>query len=164
MPGLQGQARNAMPRSRRSRWRNNATWQARLERDRQTIDQRLSDEQKEVLTSIPQMFEDVHPQDQLHLDFVLVYGSYARGDHRGDSDLDIYFEATLPERFREEPFNRVDQGRHFQVFGPLRNTLLGGLRNGENFGRGVANESLVFADEEGWFRNVLIVADEDGLL
>jgi hypothetical protein len=72
-----------------SRWRDEAAWNERLQRDRSLLDERLSYEQLQVLTEIGRILGAGDPVDVLALDFVVVYGSYARGEHGADSDVDI---------------------------------------------------------------------------
>ena len=86
---------------------------------------------------------------------MVVFGSYGRGDHTADSDVDIYFEAeNLPE-----PFNRVDAARHYQVFGMPSGALADELRAGRDFGQRVVGDVLVVHDN-GAFRRLLIHVDE----
>ena len=139
-----------------SSWRNDSRWQDRLAADREAIDKRLSTEQKEVLDGVAEAVGAGDPSDVLELDFLVVFGSYARGDHRPGSDLDVYFEAAN----LREPFNRVDADRQYQVFGMPRGALIDALRAGREFGRGVVRDALVVHDE-GRLREILIADDED---
>jgi Polymerase beta, Nucleotidyltransferase len=135
-------------------------WQTRLRDDRAALDERLSPDQWVVLGGVPQMFENVEPGDPLHLDFVVVFGSYARGEQRESSDVDIYFEvANLPR-----PISLADHGRRYQALGMPRNTLLGNLRARRDMGSEIAADALVFSESEDRYRHVLIAAEEEGLL
>lgn len=143
------------PTPRQSRWRDDETWQARVAADNAELDARLSDEQKEVLAGVGDAVGAGDPDDILALDFLVVFGSYARGDHGPNSDLDVYFEAAnLPERF-----NRVDANRHYQVFGMPRGALLDDLQARRPFGPTVVRDALVVHDQ-GRFRAILISFDE----
>ena len=138
-----------------SRWRDEVAWQERLERDQAAIEERLSGEQKEAVESVADTLGANDRGDVLALTFIVVFGSYARGDHREDSDVDIYFEAeNLPE-----PINRVDVGRHYQVFGLPSGALADELREGREFGERVVSNALVVHDN-GSFRRLLIHVDE----
>ena len=94
-----------------------------------------------------------------HLDFLVVYGSAARGEQHEDSDVDVYFEAgDLPE-----PFNRgEDANGRFHIFGVPRGTLLEALRHGDAVGREILRDGIAVVDTER-FREVLTSADEAGL-
>jgi len=84
---------------RRSRWHEDAEWWRRLKRDRELIKAHLDDEQEKVLAEVPRLVDENWP-----IRFVLVVGSRARGDHREDSDVDIYIEAQgAPDDPREAP-------------------------------------------------------------
>jgi hypothetical protein len=137
-----------------SEWRDDATWQQRLADDQAALAARLSADQRQVLDEIAGILGAGAPGDVLALEFVVVFGSYARDEQRPDSDVDIYFEANLPE-----PMNRVDANRHYQLFGMPRGALADELREGRDFGRGVVAEALVVHDN-GSFRRLLIFVDE----
>jgi hypothetical protein len=137
-----------------SKWRDDATWQGRLAADQAAIAARLSADQRQVLEEIAGILGAGEPGDVLALEFVVVFGSYARGDQRPDSDVDIYYEANL-----REPMNRVDADRHYQLFGVPRGALADELREGRAFGRGVVADALVVHDN-GSFRRLLIFVDE----
>jgi len=138
-----------------SEWRDDAAWQARLERDREAVDARLNDEQREVLDGVTASLGAGDADDVLALTFMVVFGSYARGDHGAESDLDVYFEAeSLPA-----PLNRADTARHYQVFGMPSEALADELRDGREFGMSVVAEALVVHDN-GAFRRLLIFVDE----
>jgi hypothetical protein len=138
-----------------SQWRDDAAWQQRLTADQATVEERLSADQREALGEIAGMLGAADRGDVLALDFMVVFGSYARGEQGLDSDVDIYFEANLPE-----PMNRVDEGRHYQVFGMPRGALADELREGREFGRGIVAHALVVHDN-GSFRRLLIHVDEE---
>lgn len=144
-----------MRNARRSPWRDEARWQERLEADRRAVGERLSADQREVLQGVAEAVGADDPSDVVALDFLVVFGSYARGDQRPGSDLDIYFEAAN----LREPFNRVDQNRHYQVFGMPRWALLDELRGGREFGRGVVRDALVVHDQ-GRLREILVAREE----
>jgi hypothetical protein len=134
-----------------SRWRDDASWQERLAADRAALEERLSEDQKEVLEGVGEAVGAGEPGDVLALTFMVVFGSYARGDQTAASDLDIYFEAeNLPE-----PFNRVDAARHYQVFGMPSGVLADELRQARDFGQRVVADALVVHDN-GAFRLLLI--------
>jgi predicted nucleotidyltransferase len=138
-----------------SEWREDAAWQKRLARDRVALDERLDDEQREVLRGVSESLGAGDAGDVLALTIVVVFGSYARGDQGASSDLDIYFEAeNLPE-----PLNRVDAARHYQVFGMPSGALSDELRDGREFGQRVVADALV-AHDNGAFRRMLIHVDE----
>lgn len=137
-----------------SKWRDDAAWQARLAADIQALDARLGNEQREVLEGVTASLGAGDVEDVLALTFMVVFGSYARGDHGSDSDLDVYFEANL-----REPLNRVDAAHHYQVFGMPSGTLANELREGREFGQNVVADALVVHDD-GSFRRLLTFVDE----
>lgn len=137
-----------------SEWRDDATWQQRLAADQAALAARLSPDQRQVLDEIAGVLGAGDAGDVLALDFMAVFGSYARGEQGPNSDVDIYYEANLPE-----PMNRVDANRHYQLFGMPRGALADELREGRDFGRGVVADALVVHDN-GSFRRVLIFVDE----
>lgn len=136
-----------------SEWREDGAWQRRLAADQATLEERLSADQREVLGEIAVILGVGDAGDVLALDFMVVFGSYARGDHAAGSDVDIYFEANLPE-----PTNRVDADRHCQVFGLPRGALATALRDGQEFGQSVIAHALVH--DKGSFRRLKIFVDE----
>jgi hypothetical protein len=137
-----------------SEWRDDATWQQRLAADQAALEERLTADQRQVLGEIADVLGVGDAGDVLALDFMVVFSSYARGEQGADSDVDIYFEANLPE-----PMNRVDEDRHYQVFGLPRGALAEELREGREFGEGVVGHALV-VDDNGAFRRLLIFVDE----
>lgn len=138
-----------------SEWRDAAAWQERLGSDRVALDERLDNEQREVLGGVSESLGAGDAGDVLELTFLVVFGSYARGDQGAHSDLDIYFEAeNLPK-----PLNRVDAARHYQVFGMPSGALADELREGREFGQRVVADALV-AHDNGAFRRLLIHVDE----
>jgi predicted nucleotidyltransferase len=138
-----------------SQWRDDAAWQARLAHDSKAIAERLNDEQKTVLEEVGKSLGVGDAGAVLQLTFVVVFGSYARGDFRPDSDLDIYFEAdNLPKRF-----NLVDPDRRYQVFGMPSGALADELHEGREFGQSVVADALVDHDN-GSFRRLLTFVDE----
>lgn len=93
------------------------------------------------------------------LDFVVVFGSVARGDHDDDSDLDIYFEAgdlSAPYDIPHPDF------AEYQVLGLPSGGLVDALRAGQEFAFNVARDGLVHVDT-GRYRDVLIAVDEEWL-
>ncbi len=137
-----------------SQWRDDATWQQRLADDQATLAARLAADQRQVLDEIAGILGAGAPGDVLALEFVVVFGSYARGEQRADSDVDIYFEANLPE-----PINRVDVNRRYQLFGMPSGALANELREGRDFGRDVVADALVVHDN-GSLRRLLIFVGE----
>jgi hypothetical protein len=135
--------------------RDDEAWQQRLAADRAALDERLTADQRQVLDEIADVLGVGDAGDVLALDFIVVFGSYARGEQGPDSDVDIYFEASLPE-----PMNRVDGDRRYQVFGLPRGALADELREGRAFGEGVVANALV-VDDNGSFRRLLIFVDEE---
>jgi len=133
--------------------RNDRAWQQRLARDRRLLLERLDPEQLEVVRGVQQIADE-----QSALEFLVVFGSVARGEQGPASDIDIYYEARdLPE-----PFNRIDPDHRFQVFGMPSGALLAALRNGQPFSFDVIRDALVVADA-GRFREALIAVDEEDL-
>jgi predicted nucleotidyltransferase len=136
-----------------SPWRDDRTWQRRLARDRALLLQRLDEPQLAFVRGMVGVADGGGA-----LDFLLVYGSAARGEAREDSDVDVYFEAgDLPE-----PFNREDPNGFFHAFGVPRGSLLGAVRHGDAASFEIARDAIVVADTER-FRQVLIVIDEERL-
>jgi predicted nucleotidyltransferase len=99
-------------------------------------------------------------------DYVVVFGSRARNAQQDASDVDLCFEATWvprdPDRMvraRERQNNLV-----FDLMGWPRGLLLGRLRVQDEVARAVARDGRVYTDADGWYRNTLIVADEEALV
>jgi hypothetical protein len=63
-----------------SDWRDDAAWQQRLAADQATLEERLSADQREVLGEIAGTLGVGDPGDVLALDFMVVFGSFARGE------------------------------------------------------------------------------------
>src|SRR6266516_3345714 len=82
-------------RSRRSSWRGNERWQARLEADHRFLTDQLSEEQVEALDQLVGQFDE---DEELRLSFLVVFGSQARDETDEQSDLDIYAEANIPRQ------------------------------------------------------------------
>jgi len=137
-----------------SRWRDDVAWQQRLAADQAALGERLSADQRQVLGEIAGIVGVGDADDVLALDFMVVFGSYARGEQGVDSDVDIYFEANLPE-----PINRMDADRSYQVFGLPPGALASALREGQEFAQSVVAHALIVQDN-GSFRRVLIFVDE----
>jgi Nucleotidyltransferase domain len=141
---------------RRSRWHDDGDWRRRLERDRELIDARLDDEQKKVLFEVPRLVDE-----KWRVRFVLVVGSRARGDHRDNSDVDIYIEAEgAPNDAREAP---VVPHPRFNVLIVPGGTILANVRAGEAYATAYAREGLV-AQDDGSFRDALVALEEEGRL
>jgi hypothetical protein len=138
-----------------SQWRNDRTWQQRAVRDRRLIAERLDDDQIAVVRGVAAAADA-----QGALDFVVVFGSVARGDHNDDSDLDVFFEATdLPQPYaRPHP-----QFPEYEVLGFPAGALLGALRAGQEFAFNIIRDGLVHVDN-GRYREALIAVDEEGLV
>jgi hypothetical protein len=137
-----------------SPWRDDRTWQQRVVRDRQLLRQRLSDDQMTVVRGVVEAADT-----QGSLDYVVVFGSVARGDHNDDSDLDIYFEAGDLNEPYDVPHPDFPE---YQVLGLPREGLLGALRDGQDFAFNVVRDGLVHVDN-GRYREALIAVDEEGL-
>jgi len=138
----------------RRQWRDDRAWQQRVARDRHLLRERLTDDQMAAVRAVVEA-ADGHGA----LDFVVVFGSVARGDHRDDSDLDIYFEAgDLREPYAVPHPDFPD----YQVLGLPAGGLLGALRDGQEFGANVVRDGLIHVDN-GRYREVLIAVDEEGL-
>jgi hypothetical protein len=64
-------------RWRRSAWRDNERWQARLEADHRSLTDRLSKDQVQALDQLVVQFDE---EKELRLSFVVVFGSQARDE------------------------------------------------------------------------------------
>ena len=130
-------------------------WTDRLNGDRETLQGRLTADQMRELGRLVGALDD-----PIEADFLLVYGSVARGSHDDASDIDIYFEAPyLPRRIN---IREQGPGRLFHGFGMPRGVLIGNLRSGKDFAFSLIDEALVFVDR-GPFRALLITRDEEEL-
>lgn len=89
-----------------SHWTDTEAWQARLAADVERLAALLTEEDRGRRRG-PRRSGDGG------LDFLVVYGSVARGERHVESDLDIYFEAS--DLARE--FNRTDPNHCWHVFG-----------------------------------------------
>lgn len=136
----------------RSPWRNDRTWQQRVARDRRLLRDRLDDDKMTVVRGVVAAADS-----QGALDFVVVFGSVARGDHNDESDLDIYFEAGDLNAPYDSPHPE------YQVLGLPRDGLLDALRAGQEFAFNVVRDGLVHIDS-GRYRAALITVDEEGLV
>jgi hypothetical protein len=134
---------------RQRRWRDDTTWERRVERDRELAEIRLSDADREVIRGVRESAAG------LGLSLLVVFGSVARGTRKAGSDLDIYFEADL----LPGPFNRTDPARRWQVFGLPAGALVGSLRDGQLFAFEVARDGLVLHGESVFRTALLAVAD-----
>jgi hypothetical protein len=138
-----------------SRWSGEQAWVTRLNEDRETLQARLTPDQMRELGRLVAMIDD-----PVQADFLVVYGSVARGTHGDASDIDIYFEASyLPRRIN---IREQSPGRLFHGYGMPRGVLLDNLRSGKDFAFSLIDEALVFVDR-GAFRELLIVRDEEEL-
>jgi hypothetical protein len=91
----------------------------------------------------------------------LVIGSRARGDHREDSDLDLYIEAEgAPDDPDRSP---LVPNQYFQVLIVPAGVLLNNCRAGEEYALGYAQNGLVALDN-GTLRSALIALDEEGIV
>lgn len=142
-----------------SEWRDDAAWHRRLAADQATLEERLSADQRDVLSDIAGILGVGDAGDVLALDFMVVFGSYARGDQGASSDVDIYFEANLPEPMTGSMPTAITRSSAY------RGALATALREGQEFGQRVVADALVVHDN-GSFRRLLIFVDEgrtDGL-
>jgi hypothetical protein len=142
-------------RADQSRWRDDRTWQQRVARDRELLRERLSEDQMTVVRGV---VEAADPQGAL--DFVVVFGSVARGDHVDESDLDIYFEAGDLNAPYDIPHPLFPE---YQVLGLPQGGLLDALRAGQEFAFNVVRDGLVHVDN-GRFREALITVEDEGLV
>jgi hypothetical protein len=137
-----------------STWGDDRVWQQRVARDRRLLQERLTDDQMAVVRGVAEIADSQHS-----LDFVVVFGSVARGDHDDDSDLDIFFEAHDLNAPYATPHPDFPQ---YEVLGLPAGGLLGALRDGQEFAANIIRDGLVHVDT-GRYREVLITADEEGL-
>jgi hypothetical protein len=136
-----------------SPWAADERWQARLEADAERLAALLTEEDREVVDGAVAAADG-----KGGLDFLVVYGSVARGERRAESDLDIYFEARdLPKEF-----NRTDPNRRWHVFGLPSGALLDNLRRKRQFAFDLIESALVVTDR-GPFREALVAVDAEGL-
>ena len=139
----------------RSAWRDDRTWQRRIARDRQLLRERLDDDQMTVVRGLVEAADA-----QGGLDFVVVFGSVARGDHDDDSDLDIYFEAADLNAAYDIPHPEFPE---YQALGLPSGGLLDALRAGQEFAFNVVRDGLLDVDN-GRYRNALIAVEEEQLV
>jgi nucleotidyltransferase-like protein len=137
-----------------SRWRDDRTWQQRVARDRTLLRERLDDDQMKVVRGVAEAADT-----QGALDFCVVFGSVARGDHDDESDLDIYFEAGDLNAPYDIPHPDFPE---YQILGLPRNGLADALRGGQEFAFNIVRDALVHVDN-GRYRAVLVAAHEEGL-
>jgi predicted nucleotidyltransferase len=138
----------------RSAWRDDRSWQRRVARDRQLLGERLNDDQMTVVRGVVEAADA-----QGVLDFVVVFGSVARGDHDDESDLDIYFETgdlNAPYAIPHPDFPE------YEILGLPRSGLVDALRGGQEFAFNVVRDGLIHVDN-GRYRDVLVAVDEEGL-
>ena len=136
-----------------SPWHDDRIWQQRLVRDRALLLERLDEAHVEFARGMVKVADGGGM-----LDFLVVYGSSARGEARPDSDVDVYFESgDLPG-----PFNREDPNGVFHAFGVPRGSLLGAVRQRDEVSLGIVRDAIIVTDTER-FREILVVVDEEGL-
>jgi predicted nucleotidyltransferase len=136
-----------------SPWADEERWRERLDADGLRVAELLDADDREVVEGAVAAAAVNHA-----LDFLVVYGSVARGERHADSDLDLYFEARdLPREV-----NLTDEGRRWHVFGVPSGALLDDLRRSHQFAFDLIASALIITDS-GSFRDVLITADVEGL-
>ena len=134
-------------------WNDDQRWQERVAADTERLDELLTNDDREVVEGALAAADG-----DGGLEFLVVYGSVARGERRADSDLDIYFEASdLPREI-----NRTDPNGRWHVFGLPAGALLDNLRRGQQFAFDLIETALIVSDR-GPFREVLVVVDAEGL-
>jgi hypothetical protein len=136
-----------------SQWRDERVWQQRVARDRTLLREHLDEEQMTVVRGVAEAADT-----QGAVDFVVVFGSVARGDHDDDSDLDIYFEAVDLNAPYDIPHPDFPE---YQVLGLPSGGLVDALRAGQEFAFNVVRDGLVHVDT-GRYRDVLVAVDEEG--
>jgi hypothetical protein len=136
-----------------SEWRDDRAWQRRVVRDRALLAARLDDDQLAFVRGMIGVADGGGA-----LEFLVAFGSAARGEARPDSDVDVYFEARdLPQAF-----NRADPNGQYHAFGVPPGSLIGGARRGDGVALEILRDGIIVVDT-GRFREVLIAADEEGL-
>jgi hypothetical protein len=136
-----------------SHWTDNEAWQARLAAAAERLAALLTEEDREVVDGALAAADG-----DGRLDFLVVYGSVARGERRAESDLDIYFEAgDLPREF-----NRTDPNHRWHVFGLPSGALLDNLRRSRQFAFDLIESAIVVTDRAP-FREALVAVDVEGL-
>jgi hypothetical protein len=134
-------------------WSDDQGWEARLAADVERLAELLSNDEREVVEGAVAMADSNGA-----MDFLVVYGSVARGERGADSDLNVYFEAgDLPREF-----NLTDVGRRWHVFGLPSGALLDNLRRREQFAFDLIEAALIVSDR-GTFRALLLAVDAEGL-
>jgi hypothetical protein len=134
-------------------WTDDEGWEARLAGDTERLAELLDADDREVVEGAVSA-ADANGA----LDFLVLYGSIARGERRADSDLDLYFEAgDLPREF-----NLTDAGRRWHVFGLPSGALIDNLRRGQQFAFDLI-ESAIIVTDQGSFRDLLLTVDAEGL-
>jgi hypothetical protein len=134
-----------------SHWTDTEAWQARLAADVERLAALLTEEDRGRRRG-PRRSGDGG------LDFLVVYGSVARGERHVESDLDIYFEAS--DLARE--FNRTDPNHCWHVFGLPSGALLDNLRLSRQFAFDLIESAIVVTDR-GPLREALVAVDVEGL-
>ena len=133
-----------------------------MRNDRAFLEQSIGDEGIGTLGEVVRMAAaDLDPPD-----FVVVFGSRARDARRNDADIDVIFEAPwVPADPGRMPRLRERQDQLiFDLMAFPRGLLLGRLRVRDEVARTIMREGRVYADPDGWFRNVLIVVEEEALI
>jgi hypothetical protein len=139
--------------TRRSRWRDDDGWSARLREDSAMLDAHLTEAQSEATSGIV-----ASTLDGGHLDFLVVYGSVSRGEQYAGSDLDIYYETSD----LTVELEAADPDSRWHVFGVPSGALLDNLRRGDQFAFDLVNDALVVVDD-GRFRELVVAVDEEQL-
>jgi hypothetical protein len=97
---------NAPVNGNQSPWADEERWRERLDADGLRVAELLDADDREVVEGAVAAAAVNHA-----LDFLVVYGSVARGERHADSDLDLYFEARdLPREV-----NLTDEGRRWHA-------------------------------------------------
>jgi hypothetical protein len=126
-----------------------AIWNDRLREDRLILEAQLSPAQD---AAVRRILESRLAGGQL--EFLVVYGSVSRGEQRGGSDLDIYYE-TRDEAVELE---EADPESKWHVFGSVSGALVESLQRGDEMALSILSDALVVYDD-GPFRELVSTAD-----